>query len=63
MPRSVNHTIFPTFYFSNNNEVRNYWAVFQRHITPNKNLNNFKCNLKIPATSTEELGKLEKYRR
>ena len=24
MPRNVNHTIFPTFYFSNNNEVRNY---------------------------------------
>ena len=63
MTRNVNYTIFPTFYFFNNNEVRNYWAVFQWHITPNENLNNFKCNLKIRATSAEELDKLEKYRR
>ena len=55
MTRNVNHTIFPTFYFFNNNEVRNYWAVFQWHITPNENLN----NSKIRATSAEELDKLE----
>ena len=44
-------------------KFENYWAVFQWHITPNENLNNFKRNLKIRATSIEELGKLEKYKR
>ena len=57
--RNVDHTIFLTFHFFNSIEVRNYWAIFQWHITPNENLNNFKCNLKIRATSTGELGKLE----
>ena len=60
MTRNVNHTIFPTFYFFNNNEVRDYSAIFQWHITPNETLNNFKCTLQIQATSTEELGKLKK---
>ena len=48
-----------TFYFFNSIEVRNYRAILQWHITSNENLNNFKCNLKIRATSTGELGKLE----
>ena len=63
MTRNVDHIIFPTFYSFNYNEVRNYWAVFQWHIKPNENLNNLKRNLKIRATSIEELGKLEKYKR
>ena len=63
MTRNVDHIIFPTFYSFNYNEVRNYWAVFQWHIKTNENLNNFKRNLKIRATSIEELGKLEKYKR
>ena len=62
MTRNVNHTIFPTFYFFNNNEVRDYWAIFQWHITPNETLKNFKCTLQIRATSTEELDKLKKKR-
>ena len=32
---------------------------FRWHIIPIENLINFKCTLKIRATSTEELGKLE----
>ena len=60
--RNVDRTIFPMFYFFNYNEVRNYWAIFQRNIAPNENLNNFKRNLKIQEPSTEELGKLKKYK-
>ena len=59
----MDRTIFPMFYFFNYNEVRNYWAIFQRNIAPNENLNNFKHNLKIQEPSTEELGKLKKYKR
>ena len=54
--------MFPTFYFFNNNEFRDYWAIFQWHITPNETLNNFKNTLQIRVTSTEELGKLKKKR-
>ena len=57
----MDRTIFPMFYFFNYNEVLNYWAIFQRHIAPNENLNSFKRNLKIREPSTEELGKLKKY--
>ena len=32
---------------------------FRWHIIPIENLINFKCTLKIRATSTKELGKLE----
>ena len=60
---NVDRTIFPMFYFFNYNEVRNYWAIFQWHITPTENLNNFKRNLKIRGPSTEELGNLVKYKR
>ena len=49
------------FYVFNYNEVLNYWAIFQRNIAPNENLNSFKRNLKIREPSTEELGKLKKY--
>ena len=61
MTRNVDHNFsIPTFYIFNNTEVRDYWAIFHWHITPNENLNNFKCTLKIRATSSEELGKLKK---
>ena len=59
----MDRTIFPMFYFFNYNEVRNYSAIFQWHITPTENLNNFKRNLKIREPSTEELGNLVKYMR
>ena len=52
---------FPIFYLFNYDEVRNYGAIFQWHITPTENLNNFKPNLKIREPSTEELGNLVKY--